>query len=163
MKYCGSNIRIRNPSVQEVVHPDLEVLRTDAMRLRRTSHIITAKFLLKSPWLPFPQYHRISKNCYSTGKVRDMLEFKRLLVFLTPSVQLVMSTPSDTPNLFRRQCPGDALTVLEGSTCDMSQADTLACSDNCFDIVSHTHSRASHQLTVCSFNAVNNLPIQIRG
>jgi hypothetical protein len=92
-----------------------------------------------------------------------MLEFKRLLVFLIPSVQLVMSTPFDTPKLFRRQCPGDARTVLEGSTCEMSQADTMACSNNCFDIVSHTHSKARHQLTVSSFNVLNNLPIRVRG
>jgi len=29
-------------------------------------------------------------------------------------MQLVMSPPFDTPNLFRRQCPGDALAVLDG-------------------------------------------------
>lgn len=108
-------------------------------------------------------YHHISKNYCCTDKVCNMHKFKRLLVFLATSVQLVMSTPLDTPTLFRRQCPGDALTVLEGSSCDMSQADALACSDNCFDIVSHRHSRASNQPTVFSFNVLNNLPIQIRG
>lgn len=59
----------------------------------------------------------------------------KLSFFLLPILQLTLSNLLETPPLFRRQCPGDALKVLEGSTCDKDDAKALACSDNCFDIV----------------------------
>jgi hypothetical protein len=46
--------------------------------------------------------------------------------------------PNEAHDLFRRQCPGDALTKLEGSLCDASQENVMACSDNCYDIVYNT-------------------------
>lgn len=54
-----------------------------------------------------------------------------------------LCNPFHTLNLFRRERSGGALTALEGSACDMSQANALACSDNFFDIISHTDSTSN--------------------
>jgi hypothetical protein len=51
-------------------------------------------------------------------------------------ISSILSMPNKAHNLFRRECGGSALTVLEGSSCDgATQANILACSDNCYDIV----------------------------
>lgn len=87
----------------------------------------------------------------------------KLPALILAAAHLSLSNPMSIPVLFRRQCSGGALTVLEGSTCDMGQANTLACSDNCFDIVTIKLPNAAYLLTVHSFNAVNSLLIQILG
>jgi hypothetical protein len=56
--------------------------------------------------------------------------FKSSFLILLPSVHVSLSNPIINPNLFRRQCSGVALTVVEGSTVSMDQANALACSGN---------------------------------
>lgn len=75
----------------------------------------------------------------------NTLLFTMLQFLCLPSLSFMLlnyvttssSMPNNAHNLVRRQCSGAGLTVLEGSPCDeATQAYTLACSDNCYDVVS---------------------------
>jgi hypothetical protein len=61
----------------------------------------------------------------------------------------IFSIPSDTLNLFRRDC-GGALAVVEGAPCNSNLANSAACADSCSTIVNSTPDIlfGTHKLTV---------------